>query len=403
MPLTDKQTEYIKSCGHRWNVKTGATGSGKSYVDYAVTIPKRIMACRGVGLIVLIGNTRGTLERNILEPMRDIWGPALVGEIRSNNTVYMFGKKVYALGADNKKHIARIQGATFEYVYGDEITTWAQGVFEMLKSRLRTSHSIFDGTCNPDNPNHWFKKFLESDADIYQQEYTIDDGCLPEDVVTELKKEYAGTVFYKRFIEGEWASAEGVIYDMFNERHVLNTLPEMEGPLYVSADYGIQNATVWLLWQKVKDANTWVCIDEWYYSGRDSQRQKTVTELVDGLREMLGERKPYKIYIDPSASALKVELRRNGYSVLGADNDVLNGIADVATMLQAERLFISSKCVHTINEFGVYAWDEKASDKGQDLPIKENDHCMDALRYFVRSKKLVKRDKAPSREHYYLE
>ena len=403
MPLTDKQNEYLRNCDHRWNCKTGATGSGKSYVDYAVTIPKRIFACKGVGLIVLIGNTRGTLERNILEPMRDIWGSELVGEIRSNNTVTLFGKKVYALGADNKKHIARIQGATFEYVYGDEITTWSQGVFEMLKSRLRSSHSCFDGTCNPDNPNHWFKRFLESDADIYQQRYTIDDGCLPEDVITELKKEYAGTVFYKRFIEGEWASAEGVIYDMFGERCILDKLPEMEGQLYVSADYGIQNATVWLLWQKIKDTDAWICIDEWYYSGRDSQRQKTVTELVDGLKDMLGDRTPYKVYIDPSASALRVELKRNGYSVLGADNDVMNGIADVASMLQAGRLFVSRKCTHTITEFGVYAWDSKASNRGLDAPIKENDHCMDALRYFVRSKKLVKRDKAPSRNHYYME
>lgn len=215
MPLTDKQREYLQNCSHRWNVKTGATGSGKSFVDYAVVIPKRILAARGEGLLVLMGNTRGTLERNILSPMRELWGPDLVGQIRSDNTVQLFGRKCYALGADNKKHVARIQGATFEYVYGDEVPTWSEDVFAMLKSRLRCEHSHFDGTGNPDNPQHWFKKFLDSSADIYQQSYTIDDGCLPPAVVQQLKQEYAGTVYYSRFILGQWAAANGVIYRAF--------------------------------------------------------------------------------------------------------------------------------------------------------------------------------------------
>lgn len=215
MPLTEKQQEYLRNCSHRWNVKTGATGSGKSFVDYAVVIPKRILAARGEGLLVLMGNTRGTLERNILSPMRELWGADLVGQIRSDNTVTLFGKRCYALGADNKKHVARIQGATFEYAYGDEITTWSEDVFAMLKSRLRCPHSHFDGTCNPANPRHWFKTFLGSSADIYRQSYTIDDGCLPPGVVTQLKREYAGTVYYAWYILGQWAAAEGVIYRAF--------------------------------------------------------------------------------------------------------------------------------------------------------------------------------------------
>ena len=218
MPLTEKQKEYLRHCNHRWNVKIGATGSGKSFVDMAVTIPKRIIKARGEGLLVLLGNTKGTLDRNILDPMRELWGPDLVGNISSDNTVRLFGKKVYALGADNKKHMARIQGATFEYVYGDEVTTWSEEVFQMLKSRLRCRHSHFDGTCNPDSPLHWFKTFLDSDADIYQQKYVIDDGVLPEDVVTALKMEYAGTVYYDRYILGNWAIANGLVYPFFCRR-----------------------------------------------------------------------------------------------------------------------------------------------------------------------------------------
>ena len=204
VPLTEFQQEYLRNCSHRWNVKTGATRSGKTYLDCAVTIPKRICAARGEGLLVLMGNTLGTLERNVLSLMRELWGPDLVGVIRTSaagNVVQLFGKKVYVLGADNKKHIARIQGAAFEYVYGDEITTWDEGVFQMLKSRLSCPHSHFDGTCNPESPTHWFKKFLDSDADIYCQAYTIDDNpTLPAQFVADLKKEYTGTVYYNRFI-----------------------------------------------------------------------------------------------------------------------------------------------------------------------------------------------------------
>lgn len=216
MALSSKQHEYLRNCNHRWNLKIGATGSGKSWLDYAVVIPKRLMAVRGQGSIVILGNTQGTVSRNILDPMREIWGKDLVSTINSDNVAHIFGRKVYVLGADNKKHVARIQGMTIEYAYGDEMTTWHQDVFEMLKSRLRCPHSYFDGTANPDNPHHYIKKFIDSDADVYCQTSTIDDNPhLPTEFVENLKREYAGTVYYNRFILGQWAAAEGIIYRPF--------------------------------------------------------------------------------------------------------------------------------------------------------------------------------------------
>ena len=214
MKLSPKQKEFWNNCNCRWNVKTGATRSGKTYLDYYI-IPKRIRACRGDGLIVLLGNTQGTIERNVLEPMRSIWG-SLVGTILSNNKAKLFGRDVYVLGADKKNQVARIQGAGIEYCYGDEITTWSQDVFQMLKSRLDKPNSYFDGTCNPDSPNHWFKEFLDSKANIYHQHYTIDDNpFLTDEFVNALKQEYYGTVYYNRFILGQWVRAEGAIYKLF--------------------------------------------------------------------------------------------------------------------------------------------------------------------------------------------
>ena len=216
MALSSKQIEYLQSCSHRWNIKVGATGSGKSWLDYAVVVPKRLLALRGQGAAVMLGNTQGTLSRNILDPMREIWGEGLVGTISSDNTALLFGRRVHILGADNKKHVARIQGMTIEYAYGDEMTTWNEEVFQMLKSRLRCGHSYFDGTANPADPHHFVKQFIDSDADVYCQTSTIDDNpFLPSEFVANLKTEYAGTVYYTRFILGQWAAAEGIIYRPF--------------------------------------------------------------------------------------------------------------------------------------------------------------------------------------------
>nr|DAZ63621.1 MAG TPA: large terminase [Caudoviricetes sp.] len=376
MPLTEKQVEYLQNCSHRWNVKTGATGSGKSFLDFTVTIPKRIVAARGEGLLVLLGNTRGTLERNILEPMRQ-WWPGQIGIIRSDNTVELFGKKVYALGADNKKHVSRIQGATFEYVYGDEVTTWSEDVFQMLKSRLRCEHSHFDGTCNPDNPEHWFKKFLDSDADIYQQSYVIDDGVLPSRVVEELKKEYTGTVYYDRYILGLWCQADGLIYK-FGKENIVDDVPE-SGEYYISCDYGTLNPFSAGLW--CWDGKNATRIREYYYSGRTEQISKTDEEYYTELEKLAGDLPVRSVVVDPSAASfIEVIRRHRRFRVQKAVNDVVPGIVTTSRYIQDGTIKVHRSCKDSIREFGLYRWDDKST---EDKPIKENDHAMDDIRYFV--------------------
>lgn len=217
MQLSNKQKEFWRTRGHRWNIKYGATRSGKSYLDYFV-IPRSLRERAGKeGLSVLMGNTRGTLQRNIIEPMQAIFGEALVSSIRSDNTAILFGERVHCLGADNKKHVDRLRGTSIKYCYGDEVVTWEQEVFEMLKSRLDKSYSRFDGTCNPKDPAHWFKKFLDSGADIFAQQYGLDDNpFLDPGVKAALKQEHSG-VFYRRYILGEWCTAEGLVFPDFAE------------------------------------------------------------------------------------------------------------------------------------------------------------------------------------------
>lgn len=213
---TIKQREYLDNANHRWNFKVGAVRSGKTFQDKEDMIPRRIRERAGKdGLVVIIGVTEATVERNVLRPMRDKFGSDLVGTI-SKNKVWLFGEECYALGAEKVTQVAKIQGASFKYVYGDEVAKWNKEVFDMVKSRLDQEYSCFDGTCNPEQKTHWLKEFLDSDADIYIQHYTIDDNTFLSPVFKEnLKKEYAGSVLYNRYILGLWCNAEGLIYMTF--------------------------------------------------------------------------------------------------------------------------------------------------------------------------------------------
>ena len=220
MLLSPKQLEFAKNANRRWNFKGGATRSGKTYLDFKWIIPIRIRERIGKdGLVVVLGVTKSTIERNVLEPMRNLYGDDLVGTISSDNTVRLFGEKCYCLGAEKVSQVSKIRGASIKYCYGDEVADWSEEVFELLKSRLDKEYSCFDGTFNPQYPNHWLKKFLDSDADIFCQTYTIDDNpFLPEAFKENLKKEYAGTVFYDRYILGLWKRAEGLVYKMFADK-----------------------------------------------------------------------------------------------------------------------------------------------------------------------------------------
>lgn len=215
MQLTDKQNEYIRNANHRWNIKSGAVRSGKSYVDIAYVIPFRIRERAGKpGLNIILGVSRDSIERNVLQPMREIYTDKLIGTINSKNIARVCGEDVYCLGAEKISQVAKIQGASIKYAYGDEIAKWNKEVFEMLKSRLDKPYSCFDGACNPENPTHWLKEFIDNkELDIYLQRYRLfDNPYLSEEFIKQLCKEYEGTVYYDRLIEGLWKRAEGAIY-----------------------------------------------------------------------------------------------------------------------------------------------------------------------------------------------
>lgn len=218
MQLSQKQNEYIINATHRWNIKSGAVRSGKSYVDTAYIVPKRIRERAGKpGLNVIMGVSKESIERNVLQPMREIYTSELIGNINNRNVARVCGEDVYCLGAEKVSQVAKIQGASIKYCYGDEIAKWNKEVFQMLKSRLDKPYSCFDGACNPEHPTHWLKEFIDNvELDIYLQKYTIfDNPFLDPEFVKQLCKEYEGTIYYDRLILGLWKRADGAIYKRF--------------------------------------------------------------------------------------------------------------------------------------------------------------------------------------------
>lgn len=376
MKFSPKQNEFIRNANHRYNFKIGAVRSGKSFVDIAYTVPSRLRELKDKqGLNVILGVSKETIERNVLQPMREIYTDYVVSTINSRNIAYVCGVPVYCLGAEKASQVAKIQGSSIKYCYGDEIAKWNVSVWEMLKSRLDKPYSIFDGACNPEYPSHWLKDFLDrEDIDKYVQKYTLfDNPFLSKEFVENLCKEYQGTVYYKRYVLGEWALAEGLIYPMYAD--AIEEVPKTPVKAYcLSIDYGTRNAFAALLWE-LHDT-TWYASRGYYYSGRDMGVNKTDDEYLtdlDNLIEDIGG--TIEVIIDPSAASFITLLKKHGhrYKVHEADNDVMDGIRETAVAMQRNLIKVSPNIKEWKKEVEGYVWDD---DSLEDRPIKVNDHCL---------------------------
>lgn len=390
MQFSTMQKEYLNNAVRRWNIKSGATRSGKTYLDYYV-IPKRIRKVREKeGLIVLLGNTKGTLQRNIIEPLQKIWGINLVKDIGADNTSFMFGEKVYCLGADKISQVDKIRGSSIKYCYGDEVVTWHQDVFNMLKSRLDKSYSAFDGTCNPDNPNHWFKKFLDSDADIYLQHYTIDDNpFLPDSVKENLKREYAGTVFYDRYILGKWVTAEGLIFNLIAdnpERYMVDReeIPELHS-VNVGEDFGGNKSGHAIVCSGIGEDGVLYVTDAIYREAKGTTTEEVIKWSVksfDDIHKDIGQQ--FDIYPDSAEQMMINSLReRTSFNVYNSLKlPIIDRIRAVNILLSQKRVkFVRGKTEELVKALSEAAWDDKSlEDRRLDNGTFNND-IIDAFEY----------------------
>ncbi|KAF5070539.1 Terminase-like family protein [anaerobic digester metagenome] len=340
----------------------------------------------------MCGKTIGSFRRNVLfwlklmlksrgYKVQDHRVDNLVTVTRGDVTNYF-----YIFGGKDERSQDLIQGITLAGVFFDEVALMPESFVNQATGRCSVDGSKYWFNCNPDGPFHWFKvnwiDQLEQKNILYLH-FTMDDNLsLSEKIKARYRAMYTG-VFYQRYILGFWTVAQGIIYDMFDpEKHVISAIPEeLTGNKYVSCDYGTQNATVFLLWcQGI--SGKWYCSKEYYYSGRDKLKQKTDQEYADDLIKFLEGITVKYIIIDPSAASFIAELKKRGLSIKKAKNDVLNGIRVTGTAIQTGKVFFLAECKETIKEFSNYIWDVKAADRGEDKPVKDHDHGMDAIRYF---------------------
>ena len=401
--ISDKQKKILAFSYSQYDalICDGAVRSGKTsimvvaFIDWAM----REFSSQRFGIC---GKTVGSATENIIIPYISMtrtkkkytakWRRSQkILEVRSGRKVNYFE----VFGGRDESSYALIQGRTLAGVLLDEVVLMPESFVNQALARCSVEGSRTWFSCNPGPPSHWFKENWidkREEHNALRLHFALDDNpSLSEKKKEQYRRDFTG-VFYDRYVLGLWVAAEGLVYPMFSEkRHVLEEPVETEGAYYVSSDYGIQNPNVWLLWRKEKGKKRWICLKEDYYSGREEQRQLTDGELVDRLDKMLGGIKVERVIIDPSAASMIAQLRRRKYNTRKADNNVSIGISDVCTMLQDGNIAFMPCCENTIKEFGAYFWDENAADRGEDTPLKDNDHAMDAVRYFARTMRLVKR------------
>ena len=337
---------------------------------------------------ILAGKTLGSLRRNVLLPMLRILTAFDVAYAyhQTEHRLRFAGNTYYLFGADNERAQERLQGLTAAGALADEAALFPRGFVEQMIGRCSVEGAKVLMNCNPAGPQHYLKtEYIDKakEKGVYRLHFTLEDNpSLSPSVRARYERMFSG-VFYRRFVLGEWAQAEGLIYDMFAEqRHVVATLPDRYSDFVVSCDYGTQNATVFLLWGNAD--GVWYALREYYYSGRDSDAQKTDGQYLRDLLDFVEGTRVSRVVVDPSAASFIALLRQaTPLCVLKARNDVLGGIRAVGRALEEDRLRFSDTLTQTLREFGSYRWDTRAVQAGEDRPVKEDDHAMDAVRYFV--------------------
>lgn len=375
-------------------IADGAIRSGKT-VCMSLSFVFWAMANYSDQNFAMCGKTIGSFRRNVLMILKLMLRSRgfQVADHRADNLVEISRNGVtnhfYIFGGKDESSQDLIQGITLAGVFFDEVALMPESFVNQATGRCSVDGSKYWFNCNPDGPYHWFKlNWLDKakEKNLLVLHFTMEDNLsLSERIKERYRNMYTG-VFFKRYILGLWAMAEGIIYDMFSEDRHVKTILEyarqlIDGGRFVSIDYGTQNATVFLLWNKGRDGK-WYCIREYYYSGRDKGIQKTDSEYAEDLIKFLDGTPAKAVIVDPSAASFITELNKRGFTVIQADNDVEDGIRLVATLLNTERLAFSQSCKNTIMEFASYIWDPKAAERGEDKPIKQHDHAMDAMRYF---------------------
>ena len=394
--LSRKQMRFLSDDLPRMTIVEGCISSGKTWVCNHKAVEHIITNYKGAGLIFFIGRTLTTLERNVLEPLALTYKRKF-SYSTAQKRASLCDIRIDLEGCNDLSAESKIRGSTAEFIYGDELTLWNLPFLNRCMGSLRTPDACFLGTTNPDNPYNFIKtNYLDRQEELglRRVRFEMDDNpTLTEAYKEQVSREYTG-VFHDRFIKGLWVRAEGIIYPMFQpDRHVTDDLPRIHS-IGFAVDVGHSNATVFLAIGEGEDGRAYV-LEEYYHSGHESRVTLSPAAYAREFirfRDDMFSRFPYAeqdlTYIDPSALGFKAQLVEAGETYTrAAYNDVVPGIQTVASVIDNDLLRVSPRCDSLIREFAAYVWDEKAAARGEDKPVKEDDHALDALRYYFASQR----------------
>lgn len=343
---------------------------------------------------ILAGVTAGALSRNVLGPMfRMLETLGLSWEHRrAAGTVIIGTNRYHLFGADNDSAQDKLQGMTAAGAFADEAALFPRSFIDQMIGRCSVPGSRIFLNCNPAGAFHYLKTDFIDRADrigLYRLHFTMEDNLT---LAPEIRDSYARAfrgVFYRQYILGEWVSAEGAVYPMWDMEE--NTYEEKDPDMYdgmrryCAIDYGTVNPCVFL--DVRDDGRVFRVAREYYWDSAAARRQKTDAEYADDLAEFLGGDRNTVIIVDPSAASFKAELRNRGFRITDAVNDVREGIATTATLIGSRQVLAErNRCPALLREIATYVWDDRARLRGEERPLKERDHAMDALRYLCQTK-----------------
>lgn len=398
--MSPRQMVSILDSEARINVWHGAIRSGKTFASL-VAFLMAVAVAPNVGLIIIAGRTLDTIGRNIMEPITDdsVFGKLIAKHVKwtAGATVCkIFGRTIHLIGANDRQAEGKLRGATVCLAYVDEATLLPYDFFRQMLGRMSVKGARMFATTNPDNPAHWLRKdyiLRQGELNLRHWKFGIDDNpSLDPDYVRDLKAEYTG-LWYKRFILGNWVQSEGAVYDMWDEdTMVVDVLPMITKWFAVGIDYGTTNPFVAMTLGLGADKRLYLA-REWRWDSAQKNRQLTDVEYSSRVRQwlaahpvpgskLLGVRPDWWV-LDPSAASFRVQLYEDGVTARLADNTVKTGVNTVGSLLTTDRLKIYRGCKGFISEVPGYSWDTKASGKGVDMPIKLDDHSLDAGRYAI--------------------
>lgn len=406
-PISPMQDESVRESTARVNIWDGSIRSGKTIASILRFLIAVEFCPRG-GAIVMIGRTRDSVWRNVLGPLQDtgmfdVISKAIVGNYGAP-TVTILGRTVHVLGAHDAKSEKVIRGMTVALAYVDEVTVIGEEFFTQLLGRMSVPGAQLFGTTNPDSPAHWLKaKFLDRIAqlpDWRRFHFTLaDNPGLTAAYVESISREFTG-LWYRRFILGEWVQAEGAVYDTWDPDHHVVTpdqVPDMERVLALGIDQGTTNPTRGLLVGLAK-GRLWT-LDEWAPdTGLTDAAQSQSLRRWMTTRRVASWRDPEWLFVDPAAASFRLQLFEDGVNNVGLGaNAVLPGIRTVSSLLATRQLVVvGQNCPNLVKEIPGYAWDPKATKKGEDKPLKVNDHAVDGWRYAVHTSRMLWRDDIPT-------